>query len=63
MGYALSGIAALFMLIYISVASRDLATLSVQGPDLVVTMRGLNKVWAAKSKLVIPLTSKGAMTR
>lgn len=57
MGYALGSIAALFLLMYASVASRHLATLSIEGSDLVVTMRGLNKVWAMKSRIVIPIAS------
>ncbi|MBP2320395.1 hypothetical protein JOF56_000780 [Kibdelosporangium banguiense] len=32
-----------------------MATISVQGKDLVVVMEGLDKVWALKSKLTIPL--------
>lgn len=32
-----------------------MATISVQGQDLVVEMTGLDKVWSLKSKLTIPL--------
>lgn len=32
-----------------------MATISVQGQDLVVEMEGLDKLWALKSKLTIPL--------
>ncbi|MFJ5990586.1 hypothetical protein [Lentzea sp. NPDC092896] len=32
-----------------------MATISVQGQDLVVEMNGLDKLWSLKSKLTIPL--------
>ena len=32
-----------------------MATISVQGEDLVVEMNGLDKLWSLKSKLTIPL--------
>jgi hypothetical protein len=32
-----------------------MATISVQGQDLVVEMNGMDKVWSLKSKLTIPL--------
>ncbi len=44
-------------LIYFSVRSRDLASVSVVDGTLVVAPRGLMKLWAMKSELAVPAES------
>lgn len=41
--------------IYLSVRDRNLGTIEVEGSSVVVTPRGLNKAWALKSRLAVPL--------
>ena len=43
--------------IYLSVRDRDLASVDVVGPDLTITPRGLNKLWAVKARMTIPIAA------
>lgn len=57
MELALGILAGLLVAIYVSVADRNLATLAVRDRDLVVTMRGLNALWALKRQVLIPISA------
>lgn len=57
----LASVAALVALLIVSVAGGNLAAAEVEGPSLVVRLRGLNKIWAFKSRIVVPLTAVTAV--
>ena len=55
--WAIGLLVCLFGIIYLSVRNRDLASANVVDGTLVVEPRGLMKLWALKSKLVVPVES------
>ena len=52
--YAVGAILLLLVLIAVSVADRNLASVEVVGDDIVIEPRGFNKAWTLRSKLVVP---------
>lgn len=59
--FALSIVVLLVALAYVSTRSRDLVEVSISTAELNITPRGLNRVWAFRRRLSIPLQAvKGA---
>jgi hypothetical protein len=52
--WAVGAIVLLLLLIHLSTAGRDLADVGFLGTDLVVTPKGLNKIWALRGRITIP---------
>ena len=53
--YAAGLLALTLVLIYASVADRNLASIDVEDQSVVVRPRGLNKLWTLRSRVVIPI--------
>ena len=53
--YVVGLLALLVVLIYASVADRNLASIEVDHETVVVRPRGLNKLWTLRSRVVIPI--------
>lgn len=57
----ISVVGLLILLLFVSVAGGNLAAAEVEGSSLVVRLRGLNKIWAFKNRIVVPLTAVTAV--
>lgn len=56
-GWMIVFVAVLVVAAYASVATHNIASVVVTGRDVVISLRGLNRLWAFKSQISIPIAS------